>query len=269
MNCKEVRDVKTIWETRGNGKTKEGKRIRVIESRFDEVMTRCAVSFHIEHLCTWALPESLELSAVAGIYSFGTWFTEAHIEIRGDDSIAAMPLGKKVFIYAAGITASRWLLKSIVVIPSFIALACNGPPKEWKEKLFFCMPKATSAIAQPSFWAHSVMTIQGPAQVISWEAGVRNKHNRLKTVQYSFARGIGMEAQNAIRQMTSDEQDKILPSLPGDARDCMRAQAEAGLLIPGPSKRSRKKKRFEYLPGPKKRKEKKLHELQGWRSNFF
>ena len=144
-----------------------------------------------------------------------------------------MPFGKKVFSYAAGITASRWLLKSVVDIPSFIALACNGPPKEWKEELFFCMSKAKSAIAQPPFWAHSVLTIQGPALVIGWEAGVRNKHNWLKTVQYSFARGIAMEAQNAIRQKTSDEQDKILPSLPGDA--------EAGLLIPGPCKRSRRR----------------------------
>ena len=269
VNCKDMRDVKTIWDTKGNGKTKEGKSIRVITSRFDEVIPRCAVSFELKHLCTWALPKSLELSTVAGFYFIGTWFTEAHIEIQGEDSIAAMPFGKKVFIYAAGITASRCLLKSVVDIPSFIALAYNGPPKEWKEKLFFCMPKATRAIAQPSFWAHSVLTSQGPALVIGWEAGLRNKQNRLKTVQYSFARGIGMEVQNAIRQMASGEQDKILPSLPGDAGDCMRAQVEAGLLIPGPSKRSRKKKRFEHLPGPKKRKEKKLRELQGWRSNYF
>ena len=109
---------------------------------------------------------------------------------------------------------------------------------------------------QPAFWAHAVLTVEGPALVMGWEAGIHNNEQRLKTVQYSFARGMGMEAQNAFRQMPEREQERILPVLPGDAGELLRAQAEAGLLSPGRAKRSRKKKRFEHLPGPKKHKEK-------------
>ena len=84
--------------------------------------------------------------SVAGICSFDKWFTEAHIEIKGDDSTAEMPF-EKLFIYSAGIAASRWLLKTVVDVPSFMAQAFQGPPENWKEKLFFCIPKPTSVIA--------------------------------------------------------------------------------------------------------------------------
>ena len=262
LECENLDDVDVIWNTRGNGRRKVSYVIR-IENKFDEIMPACAVSFHINHLCSWSVPKSAKFSSVAGIYCMGRWFTEAHIEVNGDDSITAVPFGKKIFIYAAGITASRWLLKTVIDIPSFMALAREGPPPKWKEKLFVCIPGGNSLIAQPSFWAHAVLTVEGPALVVGWEAGIQNNGQRLETVQYSFARGMGMEAQNAIRQMTHQEQEKILPTLPGDAGECMRAQAEAGPLIPGPAKRSRKKKRFEHLPGPKKHKEKKLQELQG------
>ena len=88
------------------------------------------------------------------------------------------------------------------------------------------------------------------------EAGVQNDDQRLKALQYSFARGMGMEAQNAFRQKSEVEQEKILPVLPGDAGEFLRAQAEAALLSPGPVKRSPKKKRFEHLPGSKRNEEK-------------
>ena len=253
LECDKLDDIDAMWNTRGNGKKKVGH-VRRIENKFDELMPSYAVSFHIDHLCSWSVPKSLKFSSVAGIYCMGRWFTEAHIEVNGDDSISAVPIGKKVFIYAAGITASRWLLKTIVDIPSFMALAKQGPPQKWRGKLFVCIPGANSVIAQPSFWAHAVLTVKGPALVMGWEAGIQENSQRLETVlcQYSFARGMGIGAQNAIRQMATDEQDKILPLLPGDAGECMRTQAEAGLLVPGPAKRSRKKKRYEHLPGPKK-----------------
>ena len=212
-------------------------------------------------ICSWSIPDSLKFSSIAGIYSAGRWFTEAHIEINGDDSIAAEPIGKKLYIYAAGITASRWLLKTVVDVSAFMALVTQGPPPEWEDKLFFCIPKAKSVIAQPSFWAH-LITVQGPAFVLGWEAGIVQNEQRLRSVQYSFSRGLGMEMQIAIRQMTEEEQQQILAQLPGDAGECMRAQAEAGQLSPGPAKRSRQKKRFEHFPGPKKQR-KKLQERQG------
>ena len=122
----------------------------------------------------------------------------------------ALPLGKK-FIYAAGITASRWLLKTVADIPSLISLASEGRAEKCKDKTFFCISNTHNVIIQPAFWAHSISTVQCPAFVMGWEAGTQENQKRLQTVQYSFARGLGMEAQNAIRQMTMDEQGKISP----------------------------------------------------------
>ena len=39
-----------------------------------------------------------------------------------------------------------------------------------------------------------------------------------------------MESQNSIRQMTKEEQSESVAQLPGDAGECMRAQAQAGQL---------------------------------------
>ena len=87
-----------------------------------------AVSFQMDHFYLWSLPESLKLSSVAEIYSMGQCLTEANLEIIGDDSIATVPFGKKVFIYNAGMTASRWRLKIVVDIPRLMVLAAQGPP---------------------------------------------------------------------------------------------------------------------------------------------
>ena len=267
VKCKNLKDIEAIWNVRGNGRNKKGA-VKFIESRFDETVPYAAYAVQLEHLCTWLLPSSLQVSSVAGIYTLDKWFTEGHIEVNGEDSIAVIPFGTKLFIYAAGITASRWLLKAVINVPSFMALAMNGPPEEWKRKLFFCIPKSTSVIAQPSFWAHAVLTVQGPSFILGWEAGSLNEEGRLRTVQFSFARGLGMEAQNAIRNMTEAEQMELVPGLPGDVGECLRAQAVAGSLVNKPAKRSRKS-RVSHLPGPQRKKEKRLQEHKGYAQFFF
>ena len=138
----------------------------------------------------------------------------------------------------------------------------NGPPGEWKSKLFCCIPKSTSVIAQPSFWAHAVLTAQGPSFILGWEAGILNEESRLRTVQFSFARGLGVEAQKAIRNVTEAEQMEIVTGLSGDVGECLRAQAVAGPLVSKPAKWSRKSC-VSHLPGPKRKKEKRLQEQKG------
>ena len=68
----------------------------------------------MDHLCAFSLRKFSEFSSLAGIYSFDEWFTETHKEIRGHNSIAAMPFRKNLLIHAAGITVSRRLLKTAI-----------------------------------------------------------------------------------------------------------------------------------------------------------
>ena len=69
---------------------------------------------------------------------------------------------------------------------------------------------------------------------MGWEAGVWDNQGRLQTVQYIFARGLGLKAQNPIRK---EEQGQILEHVPGDAEGCPRAQFQEGPLVAGPCRR--------------------------------
>ena len=82
-------------------------------------------------------------------------------------------------------------------------------------------------------------------------------------MQFSFARGLGMEAQNAIGNMTEAEQMEIVPGLPGDVGECLRVQAVAGPLVNKPAKRARES-RVSHLPGPQRKKQKRLQEQKGF-----
>ena len=50
---------------------------------------------HVKH----GIPNSLQFGACNAILSSGLWFTEAHIEIGGDDSIAHVNREKKMFFF--------------------------------------------------------------------------------------------------------------------------------------------------------------------------
>ena len=103
--------------------------------------------------------------------------------------------------------------------------------------------------------------MQGPAFVLDCDAGIFSNEQRLQTVQYSFARRLGIEAQSAIQQMTDDDQSKILAQLPGDAGEFMRAQAQAGQFGLNAAKRPGKGTDGTTCLHP--RREKNLQELNG------
>ena len=68
VKCKNLKDIEVIGNVRGNGRNKKGA-VKFIESRFDETVPYAACAFQLEHLSTWSLPSSLQVSSVAGIYT--------------------------------------------------------------------------------------------------------------------------------------------------------------------------------------------------------
>ena len=160
--CTTLNAVSKIWNVKGNGKQQIGD-IRVLQHEDAEFEKTRAWSFHIDHLSTFELPSSLQFSAVAGIFNTSSWFTEAHIEACADDSIAAVLMGTKVFIYSSEIAVSQWLLRRLTTVRSFMEMAMSGPPLGWYDKFFVCIPDHKSLVVQPTMWAHSVVTLDGPA----------------------------------------------------------------------------------------------------------
>ena len=99
----------TEWKRRGNGK-KCTKGVGVIEKEDLFCADGRAFNFPVDHLCRFQLPERFNLSGVAAMFGTSRWFTNGHVEICGDDSIACTVLGFKVFVYATSIRATRWLV---------------------------------------------------------------------------------------------------------------------------------------------------------------
>ena len=75
----------------------------------DEALTTksSAFSFNLDGLVEMNMPNSLVLTNLDGIMSFGPRFTGGHIETGGDDSITHVPVGKKVMLIAKRGRASR------------------------------------------------------------------------------------------------------------------------------------------------------------------
>ena len=61
--------------------------------------------------------KNVHSSAVIGI---GRWFTDGHIEERGDVSVSVTPLGKKFFMIANRGAASERLFKMTCTLESFL-----------------------------------------------------------------------------------------------------------------------------------------------------
>ena len=84
-----------------------------LECSDGEFLVELAWNFVCRHMMDISGPGDLGLSEVAGIYGLGRWFTEGHTETAGDDSVAALGFGKKVFLYAKDARAGRWPIQSV------------------------------------------------------------------------------------------------------------------------------------------------------------
>ena len=122
----------------------------------------------------------------------GGWFTEGHIEIAGDESVAHVPVGQKVFIIAKRGAASKFLTKQTRCAKEFMNLVARGPPEIYKDKLFYYISDSESLLIQPALCAHSVLTLsKSSALVTGWEAANSADGNRVREVTNYYGFGVG------------------------------------------------------------------------------
>ena len=255
-------DIQRIWSATGNGKDK-GADVCEITHQEETFKASSAWNFSVNHFTDFVVPSSLQLSLVAGMFGTSAWFTEGHIETCGDDSVAAILFGQKAFLYANGRAVSRWMRRRLKTCKDFIDVVDAGPPRNWSRNLFFCLPKPTSLLIQPSLSAHSVLTLKGPSFVTGWEAGCEKDLNRLAIVGSQFAPGIGIEEQRIIRTLPAETQRSVMPNVPGDSGDLLRRELESGSIALKSSKMGRKPKRQRNLPTSKAAQERKQQEKRG------
>ena len=137
------------------------------------------------------------------------------IESYGDDSIAVTMFGQKIFINAEGGQPTDWLVRSLKSASSIIDLAVKEPPIEWIDRFYFCLTKKNDLFVQPALVGHVVLTIEVPSFIVGWEAACA-LDARLATVSSRYAFIVGTNEQRLFRTLTSEEQDFLLPRIPGN-----------------------------------------------------
>ena len=81
------------------------------------------------------VPSYSDLQEQNSIITWGGWFTEGHVEIAGDESVACVPLGEKAFLIAKRGPASRFLTKQTKCAKEFMKFVERGPPTRYKNKI--------------------------------------------------------------------------------------------------------------------------------------
>ena len=93
-------------------------------------------SMEMSRLIDKKVPTYLEVQEQNAIFTWGGWFTEGHIEIAGDESVAHVPVGKKLFLITKSGAASKVLAKQTRCANQFMNLVTGGPPEKFREKIF-------------------------------------------------------------------------------------------------------------------------------------
>ena len=213
--CKSIDKVEKARTSFNNGREIKGN-VREIEHDDVKFRQSKAWSFPVDNLCQFLPPSEIYESALSGIFGGGKWFTEFHIESCGDESVSVTMFGKKNCIYAERGQPTDWPVKSLKSISRFVHMAVKGPPIEWGDWMYFCLTRKDSLFVQPALVGHVVLTIEGPSFVVGWEAACASDSQRLATASSRYAFGVGTKEQRLFRFLASEEQDVLLPQIPGD-----------------------------------------------------
>ena len=129
-----------------------------------------AWSFNLEGLVDYTVPECITVTKLDGICSFGKWYTSAHIETGGDDSITFVPVGKKFMLIAKRGIASRGFEKLFNSVKNVLHCLSKPPSSLMKRIVKFFITDPNSLMVQPALCAHTVITWGGgPALVMGFE----------------------------------------------------------------------------------------------------
>ena len=110
-SVKSTSTLRKICKCKENGKLKIT--LAPIVSRDEAFIDSKAWAFSVHHLSKYSMPNSLYFRTVDAIFSRGQWFTEAHVELCGEDSISATLLGKQLFLYALRGEPSKLLVQQM------------------------------------------------------------------------------------------------------------------------------------------------------------
>lgn len=178
-------------------------------------------SFGLQKQVSTTLPDGLVFQNADALLTTGAWFTEAHIEIAGDDSISLTLFGQKLFIIGKRGRASRHLFRNVRSLSEFLHLIETGPPRGLVNSLFLHRTDPNSLLVQPSLCVHTVCTLVagGSALVTGFEASRPGDPQRYADVQNYYSIGFAKDYPDAIKRFSKEDQLIIARALGNDAGD--------------------------------------------------
>ena len=120
------------------------------------------------------------------------WWTAAHVEIGGNDSVSKTPCGEKLFLICGSYQTSRDFNNVMGTPQYFMDLIKRGPSASGLGKdVWFFIPSKDNVLCQPSLCAHAVLTFtKGLSLVTGWEARDQSNQVVVDRTLGSFAYGV-------------------------------------------------------------------------------
>ena len=82
----------------------------------------------LSQLVDMKVPSYSDVQELKSFITWGGWFTEGHVDIAGDESVACVPLGKKAFLIAKRGPTSKFLFNETDWAKDFMKFVERGPP---------------------------------------------------------------------------------------------------------------------------------------------
>ena len=149
-------------------------------------------TFNIKELLNGIVPNNLLCTRRDAMIQFGPWWTRAHIEKGGDDSISKTAAGEKLFLICGSYKTSISFENIMRTSQYFIELIKCGPNvSELDTTVWFYLSSKMSVLCQPFLCCHAVLIMsEGVSLVTGWEAVDLKKFDVGRKICNSF--GIGL-----------------------------------------------------------------------------
>lgn len=172
----------------------EYSKLQCIHEEFNNFSV--AYSFDSSAYSTSVIPSDITLTRHGALVSTNCWFTDGHIEICGDDSIATTVIGQKLFIISRRGRVSRQLYSSLRDLRYLIHFLKRGPQdRSERDNIRFYFSTPDSFLVQPALSVHSVLTLgPGTACVTGWEGFKPSDITRFKQILLYYCPGVSRGA---------------------------------------------------------------------------
>ena len=129
-------------------------------------------TFSLDGLMSGVLPDGFTGVRRDARVQWNEWWTAAHVEIGGNDSVSKTPCDEKLFLICGSYQTST-NFNNVMDIPQyFMDLIKRGPSASGLGKdVWFFIPAKDNVLCQPSLCAHAVLPFtRGSSLVTRWEA---------------------------------------------------------------------------------------------------